>query len=346
MPWSHIIGHDAWVTAFRHVASRGRLAHAYLFVGPEGVGKKLFAVELGKTLLCEKREPANFEACGECESCRYVDARTHPDFFLWTPPWIDPEDGEEKNVLPINLMRVICEGFGLKSARGRGKVAIVDDADDLSEESANCFLKTLEEPPAGSTIILIGKSPEAQLPTIRSRCQTVRFAPLSTALVESLLKKAEGVDPAQAPRLARLADGSPGQARRLAEPELWAFRSKLLAAVARPKFNSVTLAKEFVEFAEEAGKETKLHRARAKLVMTLLLAAIRDAVRVGLGDARPASSAEEAQLLEALSRRAGPEKWAAVVDRCLEAEIQLDRYIQVGLVLEGLLDALSQSLDG
>ena len=63
MPWSHIIGHDAWVTAFRHVASRGRLAHAYLFVGPEGVGKKLFAVELGKTLLCEKRDGANFEAC-------------------------------------------------------------------------------------------------------------------------------------------------------------------------------------------------------------------------------------------------------------------------------------------
>src|SRR5262249_2777059 len=162
------------VAAFDHVVRRGRLAHAYLFVGAEGVGKKLFAAELARALLCEAPRPGSgrLEACDRCASCLLVEAGTHPDLTVVGRP-------EESNEMPIELMRELCRHFMLKSARGRGKVIVLDDADDLNEVSANFFLKTLEEPPPHSVFLLIGTSREQQLPTILSRCQVVRFAPLA-----------------------------------------------------------------------------------------------------------------------------------------------------------------------
>ena len=115
-----------------------------------------------------------------------IEAGTHPDFFTAARP---PESAE----FPIELMRELCQHFSLKAARGRGKVVVIDDADDLNEESANCFLKTLEEPPPGSVLILIGTSTDRQRPTIMSRCQVVRFRPLPPETVAELLQ-ANGVD--------------------------------------------------------------------------------------------------------------------------------------------------------
>jgi DNA polymerase-3 subunit delta' len=339
MPWSSILGHDRWIESFRAAQRRGRLAHAYLFVGPDGIGKRLFARELAKALLCENppAEPP-LTSCGQCPACQLVDADTHPDFF-------QVGKAEDANELQIDILRDLNERFGLKAGRAHGKVAIVDDADDLNEEAANCFLKTLEEPPPRSLFVLIGTSLDRQLPTIRSRCQTIRFAPLPAQLVTQILEKDELPDRSLLPRLVRLAEGSPGQARLLGDPELWTFRNRLLAALAKPRFDGIALAKEFIAFVEDAGKETALHRRRAKLTIKLLLAAIRDAVRLRLGEPPPALLADEAQLLQALAARAEPEKWLAAIDRCLDSEVQIDRYIQLGLVLEGLLDALGHTLD-
>ena len=162
MAWQRVRGHEAQVEAFRRAARRGRLAHAYLFTGPAGVGKRLFAVELAKALLCEGNAGDELEACDRCPACAQVEAGTHPDFY----PAARPADALE---FPIELMRELCQGFALKSARGRGKVVVIDGADDLNRESANCFLKTLEEPPPRSVLILIGSSPDRQLSTIVSR---------------------------------------------------------------------------------------------------------------------------------------------------------------------------------
>src|SRR5260370_953964 len=168
--WGKIVGHDRLARAFESLVNRDRLAHAYLFCGPAGVGKRMFAVELGKALLCE-RVDKKLAACGKCPSCLQVAAGSHPDFVISGRP-------EESNEVPIETIRELCQGFGLKSARGRGRIAILDDADDLNDASANCFLKTLEEPPPRSLLLLIGTSADRQLPTIRSRCQIVTFAPL------------------------------------------------------------------------------------------------------------------------------------------------------------------------
>ncbi len=339
MSWSQILGHAERIDAFRQIVMRHRLAHAYLFVGPPGVGKRRFALELAKALLCEDaKSPRKLDACDRCDACLLVDAGTHPDLFQVSRP-------EDVNEFPIKLIREFCDGFMFKPARGHGKVAILDDTDDFNEESANCFLKTLEEPPPGSLLILLSTNLDRQLPTIKSRCQAVRFAPLGEAHVRQLLQKQGIEDAAMLARLVRLSGGSPGQALALADEALWNFRHELLQGLAKPKVDSFALARRLVEFVEEAGKETALQRRRANQVVRLLIEAFTDMQRLRAG--APARSAEPAELplVESLAQRAHGDKIQAMLERCLETEMHLGRYVQLSLVLEGLMDALGQVLD-
>ena len=149
MPWARVRGHDELASAFRQRIRLGRFPHAFLFVGPEGVGKKLFALTLAQALLCERREESDFEPCGECASCQQVVAGTHPDVLQVSRP-------EERHELPIDAIRKLNHDLSLAPMRGRRRIAIVDDADYLNEEASNAFLKTLEEPPPGSVLITGG----------------------------------------------------------------------------------------------------------------------------------------------------------------------------------------------
>jgi DNA polymerase-3 subunit delta' len=335
--WKRVRGHEAQVRAFEHAVRRNRLAHAYLFTGPAGVGKRLFAHELAKALLCEQASPERLEACDRCPSCLQVEACTHPDFFTASRP-------EEKLELPIEVMRELCRSFALKSMRGRGKVAVLDDADDLNEEAANCFLKTLEEPPPRSVLILVGSSPERQLATIVSRCQVVRFAPLPEAVVAELLRGQDLPDPGMIDRLARLGGGSPGQALALADPELWAFRQRLIDGLTRPQPDGVALGEALRQFVEEAGKDSAAQRRRASLVLRLLIEFLNDALRLRVGGAPRPAEAEDQRALQSLAERLEPEALLRVLERCLEGDAQIDRRVQLVLVLEALLDALGQQL--
>jgi DNA polymerase-3 subunit delta' len=335
MSWQRIRGHDTLAQKFHDAVERGRLGHAFLFVGPVGIGKRLFALELAKTILCEAATPKNWQACDRCSSCQLVEAVTHPDLLVAGRP-------EGKNEVPIDVVRELCRSLALKSSRGRGKIAILDDADDLNPYSANSFLKTLEEPPAGSVLILIGTSTDLQLPTIVSRCQVVHFKPLADAVLTELLKAQGVADAALIERVVRQSGGSPGQALALAEPELWDFRKKLLQSLARERFDSVALAKEWIEFIEKAGKESALQRRRASLTLRLLIDLLNDALRLSV-DAEPISAnAPEATSLKKLADVLGADQLLELLNRCLEADTQIDRYVQLVLVIEALADALGQ----
>ncbi|MFO0849183.1 MAG: DNA polymerase III subunit delta' [Gemmataceae bacterium] len=327
MGWDRIRGHDAARQQLLSAFERGRLAHAYLFAGPPGVGKHLFATELAKALLCES-PPALLTACDRCPACAQVAAGTHPDFFAARKP-------EDKHELPVEVMRAFCTQLGLKPARGSRKVGVVEDADEFNEESANCFLKTLEEPPPGSTLILLATTTERQLPTILSRCQVVRFRPLAPADLRAVLADHDVSDPARVEQLVRLANGSPGQALALADEGVWAFRQALVAALATAKPDPVGLAASAMRFVEEAGKDGAAQRPRAsvfvRLAMDVLQAALRSAVGGGIDGPDEAA-------VRRLAERYGPDRLADLLDACAEADRQIDRRVQLVLVVESLAD--------
>lgn len=344
MSWQRIRGHDALVRAFSHVIRRGRLAHAYLFAGPPGIGKRLFAIELAKALLCEhpyagKREV--LEGCDQCPACIQIEAGTHPDFVFAQRP-------EEKNEFPVELMREVRERFILKPARGKGKVVVLNDAEDFNEESANAFLKTLEEPPPGSVLILITSNLDRQLPTIISRCQVIRFAPLPLAVVEEMLRtqKTEEGEPAiradLIQRLVRLSGGSLGIAQALADPALWDFRRALVTGLTQSPVKSVELARAWMEFAEGAGKETAGQRKRSRLLLQLLIDFLSDVLALHQGLPPRRTEAEDRPLLDALAALTSSDRVMEMLDRCMEADRQIARYVSLVLCVEALLDALAQ----
>src|SRR5262249_36766593 len=159
-------------------------------------------------------------------------------------------------------------------------------ANDFNEESANCFLKTLEEPPPKSLLILIGTDAAFQLPTIRSRCQTIPFDPMPDAMVMEQLQQVENVDRSQISTILRLAAGSPGRAVALAEPALWSIRRRTLETLIQSKPDPVALGKSWMEYIEAAGKETPLQRQRALRLLNLAIDLLHMALAMSLGQER------------------------------------------------------------
>lgn len=332
MAWESIRGHDAAREQILSAHCRGRLAHAYLFAGPPGVGKHRFATELCKAYLCDN-PPASLTACDRCPSCIQVMAGTHPDCFVAVTP-------EDKLELPIDTMREFCSKLALKPSRGTRKVGIVVDADDFNEESANVFLKALEEPPAGSMLVLLATAIDRQLPTIRSRCQVVRFHPLTDEAVGAILTEHGTTDPSRTQRLVRLAGGCPGRALALMDDALWAFRQTLMATLTVAKPDAVAFAAEWAQFVEEAGKEGAAQRERASHSIRLIIDLLQMALRVALGATHGIEDVSEQVSVRRLADRIDPDGLADLLDACTDADLHVGRRVQLVLVLEALADRL------
>ena len=336
MSWEHIRGHDAAVRFFAAAAKGGRIGQAYLFVGPAGVGKRTLARELAKALLCENAAPERLAACDRCSACHQADAGTHPDLFVAARP-------EESVELPIEVVRTLCTALALKPMRGGRKVGILEDADDLNEASANAFLKTLEEPPPRSVLILVGgPSAETHLPTIVSRCQVVRFAPLAPAVLAELLERQGVTDPAVVRRVIRLGDGSLGQALALTDETLWQFRETLLRSLGNAECDGVQLGAAWLQFVEDAGKDAAAQRRRAALLLRMLGGTLQLALRASAGAAPAGLEPLEAEVIRSLAERLGTEKLLCWIERTLEASVQVDRKVQLVLILEALAAYLGQ----
>ena len=336
MSWDRIRGQDAARQTFLAAVGRGRLGQAYLLVGPEGVGKRLFARELAKAFLCEK-PPAPLTACDKCPACAQVEAGTHPDvLYLRTP--------EGKHELPVAEMREFCAQLALKPARGARKIGIVEDADDFNEESANSFLKTLEEPPPGALLLLRATGTDRQLPTILSRCQVVRFAPLSHPDVEAILAH-KGVDDAtKRERLARLGAGSAGRALALDDDSFWQVRQKLVEGLTGPRPNFQVMAETWAKFHEDAGKDKgAVQRMRASLVLKFLIEAVEQALKLSLGASAPGLDAADAARLRSFAERVGTDGLMELLDRCVEADFHVERRVQLILVVESVVEKFTRS---
>lgn len=335
MPWSSIRGHNAQIDAFRRVCHCGRLAHAYAFLGPRGVGKRTFAIALAKALVCETQRASALDACDQCPACVQVEAGMHPDVMLLRCP-------EDKQEFPIHLIQDLIRFLAMKPAKGGHKVAIVDDADLFNDEASNCALKTLEEPPPRSLLILLGSSAEAFLPTILSRCHIVHFLPLPREEVRSLLAK-EGIQLAEADwaELLDAAQGSLERARLLLDESVRHFRQIWLNQWTQSRLDSVALAAQLVQFVSDAGKEGGQRRERARLIVGFMVDMLRTASRwrwLGVPVGQQNSPAGR------LAERLSPACLERMLSRSLTTEHHLDRRLQLDLALEAWVDALAREM--
>lgn len=217
-----LYGHDKAKRLLRRALAAGRIPHALLFRGPDGVGKKLFAKGLAAALNCRDRQGA--EACGVCPSCRKFNSMNHPDFLVIGP---------EKGVIKIDRIRQLGQELDYPPYESQVRVVVVEDVQTMRREAANSLLKTLEEPPDNNILILTADSAKEVLPTLVSRCQVVPFGGLSLADTSAILI-AHGVAPDAAPLLARLAEGSPGRALLLQHTEMVALWQEVVGVLADP----------------------------------------------------------------------------------------------------------------
>jgi len=340
MSWRSVRGHDRVVELLRAGAKAGRLPHAFFFVGPEGVGKRTFALTLARALLCETNPEELLEPCESCPGCAQAAAGTHPDLIVAGRP-------DDKQELPIKVIREVCSNFALKPVRGLRKVAIVDDLDAINEEAANAFLKTLEEPPPGAVLILLGTAPELQLETIVSRCQVVRFEPIPEEdLVSLLLEMGIADDEGEARRLASLADGGVGRAMSLAHPDVDAQRRNLIDGLADERgFDPAEQVQQLLAFSKKAGKDAASQRRGAGLMIGEIARLFRGVLWQTAGLEAPAADPADRRAIATLANRLEPEDVFILADRAMEADRHLRRNLYLPLVLESLFHDLAKIIN-
>jgi DNA polymerase-3 subunit delta' len=344
MIWSDLRRHAPQVEMLRRAVQRGRVAHAYLFVGPEGIGKRLVAHRIAQCLFCQRVPDEQLDACGECPGCKQVLAGTHPDLLtIGCPPG--------KRELPMALIvgpdenrgrEGLLHDLSLHPMSATRRIAIIDDADKMNEESANALLKTLEEPPPGAILFLISPSLETLLSTIRSRCQKIQFAPLTDEELAGLVVQLGWEsDPSAAKAVAALSEGSLATAKQLLDPQLRKLRDQLHARLSESKLSSTQLADEAIALIEEIASDTAEQRQVAGWLLRFAIAFYRDVLERGLaGETGPAWSA-------LLVRTGGDEREAAdlaaaAIDRCVLADLHIQQMMPVPLCLEGWAEDLAR----
>ena len=327
--WASLIGHrrihDWFATAIR----QNRLTGSFLFVGSPGIGKLTVANLLAQTLLCERNEAHEMNPCGECEGCIQVAAQTHPDVIRVAKP-------ADKSTIPLDLLigrpevrmqEGFCRDIRLRAFRGKRKVAILHDADFLNEEGANCLLKTLEEPPANVVVLLIGTSEQKQLPTIRSRCRVIRFAPLSNDDASRLLSDVHGVE-ADSQAIANAVEVSAGDMhvalRLLSGDGADEFRQKLTTQLAAEAPDPIAIKRMITERVDGAGKDASKRRGAMRDVFSMAVQCYRQQMRssAATSHVQPATLARLDRSVRALREVDRSANQATLIE-CFAADIAL-----------------------
>jgi len=363
---------EAAIRMLRAAVAHDRVAHAYLFVGPRGVGKGRLAREFAKLLLCTSPKGGGadgLDSCGACASCGRIDRDTHPDLYWFRK---EPDRNDFRVALVVRgrgegapMGMTVTESVSLHPMEGTRTVTVLDDAELLNRVAANALLKVLEEPPPHAVLILLCAD-ASQLPsTILSRCQWVRFKPLPETFVAKKLaesiasrtsQKTGAADEAPARRVSKdeaafvchFAGGSVEQAEGLVRSGLWDLKRGFLPRLAdMDEAAALDVADAIGRWSREQAKETNrsgeareetaLRRSLARLALAAAASAFRDAaVEAGACGAAALTNADQPEVIKALAA------WSAdACDRAVgllaDAQEQIDRYVHTELATENAL---------
>ncbi len=352
MTFREILGQRPALDLLQRVVTSGRLPHALLFQGPAGVGKASAARALAATLQCSEGGP---DSCGACPPCLKVARGNHPD-FLWITRLPkkeaaardeetdeggveDSDDGrgDLKRDITVEQIRDLADHASFRPREGKRRIFVIDPADRMNLSAQNALLKTLEEPPGASVLVLVTSCPQVLLPTVRSRCFVVRFAAMPTADLAAALEK-RGIPHAEALARAALSEGRPRIAAALDVEARRARRDEILSAIETVAAGGKGLARLPSLAAKLAGRDEESLLEGLDLTEALL----RDIQRASLG--LPAGSLVHADLHErllALGRGIGPERAAEVVRFADRVRDDLRFTLNKTLVAEALLAAIA-----
>ena len=333
MPFHTIIGHRSTIASLQRAAAAQRLAHAYLFHGEQAIGKRTTAVYFAQALLCERgSSEADLDSCGTCRSCRQIESRTHPDYFVIEP---DPELATPQ--IKIEQIREIEQHIMYRPLIGDRKICMIDDADRLTIGAANALLKTLEEPPDHSLFLLVSSRPASLPSTIRSRCQALRFATPARTDVEAALILKREMPPDDARFLATITEGRLGEAL---STDLNSARSQQLEVIKLVSRNFLESVTNVLTAAEALAKAD-----RADETLAWVASWIRDLIIVQVGGEREQLlHVEHLPALERDARHARTDALLDLLGDIEETQRQATRHLNLHMALESVLLRLRDAL--
>lgn len=340
--WSALRGHQEQRALFARSVRSNRLSHAYVLAGADGIGKRAFARLLAQSVFCRECPEGEIEACGECRACRSFSAGTWPDYIEVGVP-------EGKTEIPVAAIagspdkrgrEGLCFELSMAPLASTRRVAIIDDAHKLNADGANALLKTLEEPPAKALILLVCDSPDSLLPTIRSRCQIIRFFPLVDVDVQAILleqKFTEDVSVAAA--VAAVSEGSLTLAQQLLHPGLRQLRELVSKELARlDQMKPLEISRQITEELQKISAGLEEQRQHAQWLLRFVADAINAALK------RLVSGDFADPLHQRLGVRSGTDLLAMLLDRVLVASRHIEGNSPLPLVLDALFDDLARTL--
>lgn len=335
MSFKKILCQDNIIRLFQEIIAKKRLAHAYLFTGPDGVGKTIFAKELVKVLFCNT---GRLDACDNCRACLRIETGNHPDLH-----WIAPE--KKDKFIKIDYIHALEDDVFLKPVEADRKVFIIREADKMNEESSNCLLKTLEEPPPDTMFILLTTSVEPLKKTITSRCQIVRFNPLPSSTLEAELATRFDRKPEVLKWVSQFSCGSLGRAIELLEKGTYERANYIAKKLLLLKLgDNLSFSKEIVEWDSYQGEASEEKRSRLRLFLDIFLQFYRDVLlcKIGIENISLYNQLEK-DVLKSLCRNLTRRGIIDILEHIVTSMEYLEYNVNAERVLENLLAKIALS---